>query len=350
MLTARQLWIVSALLLTPVACFSDVSGTSDTTAGSDSESDSPSTTETDDETESTTDESSTETGDELDTTSPTIVAISPEDGATGVWADATIVITFSEPMSRVATQAAWQSADIVGVVMQWNADDTELTIVPNNPLPYGTGDSDETTQAIEYSFTIDITATDVAGNALELPATSSFFTWRHITTQLEPIHFLTGMVHTDSIVSINSPDLYIGDTQFDSHQKSVITFELPVFPPTFESVVSAVLSTHQMYVSGSPYGPLPGLGVIHLLDVVYQTAAEGFHNPASSDLGIFSDNPTIETKSHDVTSAVTDDYTQGRASTQFRLEFEIGTNGNGVLDRVTFTRDSVSLGLEYLAR
>ncbi|HVI04256.1 MAG TPA: Ig-like domain-containing protein [Enhygromyxa sp.] len=350
--TTRQL-LISSALLSPVACFSEVPPGSDTdtsTSGPESESDEdPSTDETDDETDSpTTDESETETGDEPDTTPPSIVSVSPEDAATGVGSDVNVVITFSEPMDRVSTQAAWQSADITGVVMQWNANDTELTIVPNEPLAYGMGATYETTQALEYAFTIDVTAEDLAGNTLEAPVSSSFFTWRHVVMQIAPVDEMTGMAYQPGS-NINASQVYAGDVQGDTQQKGVLTFELPALPPTLEAIVSAELSAEQTTVSGSPYGPLPGLGEIHLLDVVFMLGSQAFDAPAISDLGVFSDNPTLEIKSHDVTAAVVDDHAQGRANTQFRLEFPIPTNGNGEVDRVTLSKPTVSLELGYLA-
>jgi uncharacterized protein YceK len=47
-----------------------------------------------------------------DTTSPTVVSISPPNGAKGVKDDENIIITFSEKMDKAATQAAYQSADL----------------------------------------------------------------------------------------------------------------------------------------------------------------------------------------------------------------------------------------------
>lgn len=49
---------------------------------------------------------------EPDTTPPTVVSISPANGATAIESDANIIITFSEGMDQAATEAAYQSADL----------------------------------------------------------------------------------------------------------------------------------------------------------------------------------------------------------------------------------------------
>ena len=71
-----------------------------------------------------------------DTTPPTIVSVTPEDGARGVAKDANLTIVFSEPMDREKTQAAYSSVDLppAGVDFRWSADGTTLTIDPKGEL------------------------------------------------------------------------------------------------------------------------------------------------------------------------------------------------------------------------
>src|SRR6201999_3397269 len=68
-----------------------------------------------------------------DTTRPTVVSVSPADQAVGVESDATIVITFSEPMDLQATQTALQSPELPlsAAVLTWDPDGKVLTITPN---------------------------------------------------------------------------------------------------------------------------------------------------------------------------------------------------------------------------
>jgi hypothetical protein len=292
-----------------------------------------------------TDAADSTTEPEADTTAPTVVAISPEDGATGVANDAAIVLTFSEPMDRVSTQLAWQSADIGGTTMSWNDDDTVLTLVPNDALAYATGSDVDTLEPNEYAFILDTTATDKAGNALDAMVGSHFFTLRRIELDLTPLDALTGMTYAGG--SINTGNVHVGDVQGDTQQKGVLSFALRALPTGAEPV-RASLHVDQTTVSGSPYGPLPALGEIHVMDVEFETNWDAWEAPALSDLGVLANDATLETKSLDVTDVVVADYDADVSNTQFRLEFPVATNGNGTVDRCTFDKPAVGMNFSYL--
>ena len=140
----------------------------------------------------------------LRTTAPSIVSITPASGATGVAKSANIVVTFSEKMNQAATQLAYQSSDLPasGVTFNWNAAGTAMTIDPNVDLLY-------TSTGKTYTFGLTTTATDIAGNAL--PATSSFKTFRQITTSITSTPALDGWVRPDGLVDTTS-ELRIGDS------------------------------------------------------------------------------------------------------------------------------------------
>src|SRR5687768_10929904 len=136
-----------------------------------------------------------------DTSAPTIVSIVPADAAIGVEKDENIVITFSEPMARADTQAAYQSASsgitAAQVTFSWDATGTVLTIDPNASLLYQSGTDPATATAREYSFSITTTATDLPGNALAEQSDTTFHTRRRITQALDKkggttAHSLTG--------------------------------------------------------------------------------------------------------------------------------------------------------------
>jgi hypothetical protein len=302
-------------------------------------------TETDGTESETAGETESETGNDtdpdVDATAPTVVSVSPEDGVHGVANDAQVVIMFSEPMNRAATQAAWQSADIGGATFSWNDDDSELTIVPNVALAYAAGPDPD---AIEYAFTLATTATDAAGNELETAFASSFFTLRRIEIDLAPIDALTGLVSSNSI---NPAGVHAGDTQYDLQQVSMLSFALPNLPSGAQ-LTRASVHVDQTVVGGSPYGVLPGLGEVHLLDVEFETQFDAPDAVALADLGIFSDDAALETKTHDVTDAVLDDYSADLSTTQFRIEFPVATNGNAILDRCTFAKPTMGMALSYL--
>jgi hypothetical protein len=276
---------------------------------------------------------------------PSVVDHSPANAATGVHGDASIVLTFSEPMDRASTEAAWQSPDIGDVTMSWNDDDTVLTIVPDDRLDYAMGDDVDALPAIEYAFTLDTSATDKAGNALAQELAASFSTLRRIELALPPVDALTGMTYAGG--SINISNVYAGDTQSDQQQKGVLSFGLRSLPEGAE-LVRVDIHADQTTCGGDPYGPLPSLGEVHVMDVEFATNWDAWEAAGVSDLGVLSDNATLETKSVEVTDAVVADYDAGLDTTQFRLEFPVATNGDLVLDRCTFDKPSVGMSLAYL--
>jgi hypothetical protein len=120
-----------------------------------------------------------------DTTPPHIVQVEPADGATGVRADADIIVTFSEPMDRVATEIAYDSADLPpkDVTFSWSAGDRELTIHPDAELLYG-GRVANIPKPRSYAYTIGGSACDKAGNQLGDDALLSFMMLNSLTNSL----------------------------------------------------------------------------------------------------------------------------------------------------------------------
>ena len=283
---------------------------------------------------------------EVDTTPPAVLAIAPESGALGVADDVSIVITFNEPMDRTATQAAWQSPNIGNVVMSWSGDDTELTIVPNALLEYATGDDVDSLDPREYTFTIDTTATDKAANPLAEPVPSNFYTLRLVVLRPAVIEGLTGVTYDGGGVA--ESDVFVGDLQGNTQQVGLLSFTLPALPAPVDSPLAAAVWADQTYLSGTPYGPFPALGEMHVAQVEFDEELDAFDTPTLDDLGVFADDASLETKMFDVTQSVANDYMQGRSMSQFRLEFPTATNGNGAVDRVTFERESVGMELSYL--
>lgn len=101
-----------------------------------------------------------------DTTPPTVLSTSPANGAVSVPRLSAIRISFSEPMTRSATQAAIGLSPSTACTWAWNATDTGLTCSPGfSLLPQGT-----------VTVTIGTGARDKAGNALARAYTFSFST------------------------------------------------------------------------------------------------------------------------------------------------------------------------------
>jgi hypothetical protein len=65
-----------------------------------------------------------------DTTAPTVLSVTPSNGARGVAKHASIVVVFSEPMDQQKTEMAYESTALpaTAVTFSWSADKTQLTI------------------------------------------------------------------------------------------------------------------------------------------------------------------------------------------------------------------------------
>ncbi|XYH97178.1 Ig-like domain-containing protein [Sorangium sp. So ce1128] len=107
-------------------------------------------------------------GEAVDQVPPTVVSISPEDGATGVAPGEPIIIAFSEPMNEALGAVRIDPGD--GVLRanagSWSADWTTLTLAPSAPLPSGA----------TVTLTVDVDFEDRAGNAMGARYTARFRT------------------------------------------------------------------------------------------------------------------------------------------------------------------------------
>jgi len=98
-----------------------------------------------------------------DTTPPTVVSTSPEDGAINVAIDTVVTATFSEAMSDPSAPVVYTSPSVGGSTYWSN---NTMTFRPTIPLAYST----------TYAVTIGTNAQDLAGNPLATPYTWSFTT------------------------------------------------------------------------------------------------------------------------------------------------------------------------------
>jgi hypothetical protein len=258
-----------------------------------------------------------------DTTPPTIVSVSPADGAVGVHGDTNIVVAFSEPMDRVTTQAGYQSADVpaAGVTFSWNANSTVLTINPILDLPYAEGTA-PSSPARQFAVSITDTAEDLAGNRLSPAHASSFWTLRRITQTLTS----SGYWMVDHLSSTAGCDDYVsvGDYGHDD-LLAVLAFDLSDIPAGIVEWESAVFAGRQTGVQGTPYGAT-GLGAIRAYAMgAVEPSAITFATPVVLDLGVFSSTSSAGVRMIDAFDAVTADYAdrinRGQRSI-YRLSFE----------------------------
>lgn len=285
-----------------------------------------------------------------DTTPPTVVSVSPADGATGVTSDAKIVITFSEAMDEAATEKAYTLFDLPknDVTVGWDSAGKVLTLTPKLGLSYAMSDP-----AISYTLSLK-GAKDLAGNLL--PAfESSFTTLKNLTYRLLSQPTLDGEVYGTPQANPDSPEFYVGDRSDNVSVRGFVSFDLSAIPESVsrDAVVDAELAVFKEKVVGSPYTGLnectnPEFCAITtpivLEHVSYGSLLDGsaYTTPTLAELGAISRIQSLDSsfETADVLSAVRDDLSNRGARkklSQYRLSFTLETNGDAVADYVVFT-------------
>lgn len=284
---------------------------------------------------------------------PVVVSTVPANNAIGVMPDATIEITFSQPMNKSSVEEAWTSADLPasGVTFSWNAASDKLTAMPNQVLPVatGTGLDPNAVPPIEIAYAITTDATDTAGRPLRSQLSARFKTIRRFAHNAALLESLTQNVANDNTV-ISPPSTYpgVGDfVQANTYQRFFVAFTLPTLPAGAQ-LEHAEFSAQQANVQGTPYAHFGNMKAQHVNFASFDTTT--FNAVPFASLNDFSTNATLEVKSLDVTERVVDDYANAAARgsrSQYRLEFPIGTNNDGVRDSAAFLRTSLALRLTY---
>lgn len=262
-----------------------------------------------------------------DTTPPTLLAVSPSNGATGVAKDTTITLTFSEPMKKAETQAAYQSGSPGlrpgEVSFEWNTGGTVLTIQPNAPLGYASGTDPDATPALGYAFNLTDAATDLAGNKLA-PLASEFKTLRQITARVPGDPAQDGNVE-GSTVNSGGFDLKLSTTS-----RGFLGFDLSGLPTILQaqSLVGASLRINAQF-------PIVfSTEVVELEHVLYGATltASAATVSALRNLGNLAQEPPVENgwKTADVLTAVRDDLTN-RLSRGNRSQYRLRCTGCTVI-------------------
>lgn len=288
----------------------------------------------------------------LDTTAPTILSATPANNGTGVLATDNIVITFSEPMNRLVTQSAYQSARNLirpaQVVFSFNTEGTVLTIDPNASLTIAFGSDPATVVASSFAFQITNLATDLAGN----PLTTSNFTFttqRRITQNLPGLASLTGDVRaTDGAINnCVTTEVCAGDSGIAGNlqYKGFISFDISGLPTGIQSFEFANLNMNQVrvfkdgVVGGDPYADLGGAVSLEHVNFDTLNLAAAFNPAALSSVGNISTNATLEFKTLSVLTQLQNDITNRVARgnrTQYRLAFPTVTDIDAKFDAAIF--------------
>ncbi len=287
-----------------------------------------------------------------DTTPPRVVSVSPADDASGVVADANLVVTFSEPMDRVTTQAAYQSADILPstVTFSWNATSTVLTINPVSDLEYAEV-LDPRLPARLYSASITTTAEDESGNRLARDFEWSFGTMRRVS-QLLSVPVANVFEVYSSLGSRTgcqtASTTYAGDNIDNTGVFMFVSVDIRALPEGIAQWEGATLSGVQSYAVDAPY-LLGSLRAYHLS--VFPPESVTWATPVLRPLGAFSSNDSVGARSVNVLPALADDYSQRVARnqlSQYRLSFDDMTDGNSNVDLATFTCGGFYLTARYV--
>jgi hypothetical protein len=288
------------------------------------------------------------TGEMADVDPPVVLSVSPADGEIGVMPDVPLVIAFSEPMDKAATQAAYQSSDIPSgsVTMTWNDAGDELTVTPNEPLAWGQGTDEAQTDAIAYAYTLTTAARDLAGNELAADHAVEFSTIRQILQTLPPLGPWSGRIRADGFVAFDY--IMVGDSgaQENAQYKGFVSFEISGLPDGITELQGAEMHLHHYSSVGDPYLDLGQL-MAHDLEFTSMDVAT-FGAPSLGEVGMLSDAEDDGWRILDVTSFVADDYEADRDATQFRLEFETATDFNEDQDVAYLQTTSTDPAVMYL--
>jgi len=283
------------------------------------------------------------TGPAPDTTPPMILSISPIYGAIGVAQNASITVTFSEPMDKASAQSAFAITSPPGFntgVFDWNAAGTEMTFNPDTDFPYGTN----------VEWRVSTAATDLSANTLETNASSTFRAIRVNTVTLDFDARTSGSALAPDYVRISA--LYnfelVGDTSENVQARLLVGFKLDALPEQLTRITDCRL---RWFVTGQTGTPFVDLGRL-LLERVYIGESIAFSstettNPASkgqyeaSTLGpsiIVPGAVVTTTTVIDVTSFVTLDWAdrtnRNAKRSQFRLRFETPSDNDSLGDRI----------------
>lgn len=133
------------------------------------------------------------------------------------------------------------------------------------------------------------------------------------------------------VLTTASTGVAVGDNAGNDGRRGFLRFSLGAIPPG-ATITSAVLRVAQANVSGIPY---PVLGSLHVDHVDIGLALDGadYAAPALSfDIGTLSTDPTLTLRSLDVTGRVLADRAALRTTSDFRLRFNLGTDGDSFED------------------
>ncbi|WP_224246221.1 Ig-like domain-containing protein [Hyalangium gracile] len=294
------------------------------------------------------------TGPAPDTTPPTVLAISPAHGTIGVARDASITVTFSEPMDKVSAQAAFNITSPPGFnsgVFDWNEAGTVMTFNPDTDFPHGT----------DVIWRVSTTAKDPSANTLENNVSGTFRVIRVNTVTINYDPPTTGAAVSPSYDKQTYLFLgaLVGDTGNATQARLFLGFKLDALPENLSRLTSAKLIWYTTNQTGDPLASLGSL----LLERVYigeeialsnatwtnPVAKTQYESPALNTPISVSVGPLIPAVQFNTTSFVASDWldrtNRGTKRSQFRLRFEVPSDNDAENDSI-HTHEDVSTPAE----
>jgi hypothetical protein len=297
-----------------------------------------------------------------------IVRVSPSDGERGVHADENIVITFSEPMDRVATAAALASLDVAlnQAHFTWSANDTVLTVdLP--PFTYRKGDDPLTAVASNFRFTVGTGARDVEGNHLGSRFDFAFRTLRDITQRLRPVRnsenpateywAWSRTLGTSNATICETGAFTVGSFGGASANMTVgyVAMDIAGLPDGVVDFNQATFIASQQSSTGIPFDFMGAIRLTHLSSLPINQGIAPASLPAATpllDLGPLASDPESRPRTKDVLAVLEEDYANRSARSNqstYGLAFELTPFGPPFYAHYTsFTCATFALDVEYL--
>lgn len=277
-----------------------------------------------------------------DCSAPTILTISPASGATGIRADAKIVITFSEPMERTTTQMAFASSDIPSRTFAWDSSGSILTITPTGGLQYASGSS-LSVMARSYAYSIATSAADLAGNRLQQAALATFTTLRRISGSTPgATPELSGTVAGGQVPAFNDGYAWVS---CNNNERAFLTFNIATLPNGIESFEAA---TANWAYAASLSVPTAQVEIAHL---AFSAPSTPLFDAPAMVLGVLSapQGRSTSFNGSQLRDAVWTDY-QARSGSDRRTQFRMRLLNCSGMDGGSFSLDESTISMTYLIK
>ena len=250
---------------------------------------------------------------------PFVVSAVPSDGAAGVSPDADIVVTFSEPMDKIATQAALGLSTGNCGEFSWSDDATVMTFDPCAGWEYDT----------EVELVIDQDAADPLGLGMLDAYESGFTVLRQSTIKLWSEDAYDGHVLAPGVFVLGDKAVAAGQYfTVGTWSRGFLSFDLSELPQDLVDIQDASLSVKQDSHQAGAYGN--GTGSLLIESVAYGTLTAGdwglaaIFDCAFCLIQVLGTDASDGWKSAGVAGYVRDDWENREArdyNSQFRLRF-----------------------------